>query len=62
MIFALLVTIPLLGVIWAAVFAQVLPVWLGAVTTGLTVLVWAGVLLWRLLRARRAAGEIERSL
>src|SRR5512142_1678864 len=59
MIFALLVTIPLLGLVWAAVFAQLIPGWLAAV---ITVLAWAGVLLWRLLRARRAAGEIERTL
>ena len=62
MIFALLVTIPLLGVVWAAVFAQFLPLWLGAVVTALTVLAWAGVFLWRFLSARRAAGKIERSL
>jgi type VI secretion system protein ImpL len=62
MIFALLVTIPLLGLIWAAVFAQLLPVWLGAVVTALTVLAWAGVFLWKFLRTRRAAGEIEQNL
>ncbi|MGC3998202.1 MAG: type VI secretion system membrane subunit TssM [Anaeromyxobacter sp.] len=62
MIFALLITVPLLGALWALVFAGLVPTWLAVLVTALTLLSWLGLVLWRVLRARRSARQIEQTL
>jgi type VI secretion system protein ImpL len=49
-------------ILWAVALFLKLPLWIPIVGTLVLALAWAGALVWRRLRARKAAGDIERAL
>ena len=50
------------ALVWGVVLFLKLPLWIAAAATAAVALAWAAVLVVRRLRARRAAGEIEKAL
>ncbi len=59
---AIILTVFLAALLWTTVFFLKLPLGLAIVGTAALVLAWAAALLWRILKARRGAHEIERAL
>ncbi|MBI5069885.1 MAG: type VI secretion system membrane subunit TssM [Deltaproteobacteria bacterium] len=59
---AVILSVVLLAALWAVVLLLKLPLWIAILVTALLVLGWIGLLVWRRLRARKAAGEIENAL
>jgi len=57
-----IVTVVFLALLWAVVLVLKLPLWIAIAVTAALALLWAALLVWRRVRARRAAGEIEKAL
>jgi len=62
MILAIVLSVLLVAALWGAAILFGLSLWIPIAGSVIAVLAWAGLLAWRRLKARKAAGEIEKEL